>query len=158
VGLATRLRAVTAGARLASWVGVRLVACMTASALAVGYAAGCHAPAAPRPAAHLRCAGDRIGRVAIEGAPVRAVAPLAVLAGTLDDPPRTERVRRLVIALLHATGYPRATIAVRRHAGCGTELDVLVRLGPHRSRPPTRARAAGELSFAPPLAGAGAPR
>lgn len=89
----------------------------------------CHGGIAPRPPVAAGCPADRIGKVAIEGAPAADVAPLAVLEGTLDDPARTTRTVAVATDFLRARGYPHATIAVTRHAGCGVELAVTVDRG-----------------------------
>ncbi|HEU0034389.1 MAG TPA: hypothetical protein VFQ53_27390 [Kofleriaceae bacterium] len=89
----------------------------------------CHTPATPR-APGLACAPGRIGKVTVTGAPRSAIAPLAVLEGTLDEPERTTRIVALTEALLHREGYPRAKLAVARHTGCGVELAVTAALGP----------------------------
>jgi outer membrane protein assembly factor BamA len=68
--------------------------------------------------------------VVIDGAPRSAVAPLAVLEGTLDDPPRTERVTAIATEALRTAGYARATLAVTRTLQCGIDLRVAVTLGP----------------------------
>ena len=92
----------------------------------VSLLAGCHGGIAPRPpvAASCRRRPDRRGDHH-RGAPAE-VAPLAVLEGTLDDPERTARTAQVATDLLHTHGYPRATIAVTRNAGCGVELAVAV--------------------------------
>ncbi len=80
------------------------------------------------------CAPHRIGRVDIAGADradaQRALAPLAVLEGTLDNPTRAARVARLATEALRTIGYPRAQIELDRSAGCGVELHARVTLGP----------------------------
>lgn len=90
----------------------------------------CHGQIAPRPPVASGCPQDRIGKVAIEGAEPRDVAPLAVLEGTLDDQERIERTRQVAADYLRARGYPHATIDVTRHAGCGMELAIAVDRGP----------------------------
>lgn len=60
----------------------------------------------------------------------RALAPLRVLEGTLDNPKRAERVAALASEALQTIGYPRAQIALDRGAGCGVELRARVTLGP----------------------------
>ena len=71
-----------------------------------------------------------IGKVAIEGAPPRDVAPLAVLEGTLDDQARIDRTTAVATDFLRTRGYPYATIKVERHTGCGVELAAFVDRGP----------------------------
>ena len=72
----------------------------------------------------------RVGAVAIDGATPGEVAPLAVLEGTLDDPPRAQRVAAVAEDLLRARGYARAKVRVSRVRGCGIELHVVVDRGP----------------------------
>ena len=93
--------------------------------------AACHGGISPRPPVAASCRADRIGAVTITGAAPAEVAPLAVLEGTLDDPDRTARTAQVATDLLHTQGYPRAQVAVSRHAGCGVELAVAVTRGPH---------------------------
>jgi outer membrane protein assembly factor BamA len=107
-----------------------LGAALVAGACAV---AGCHGGIAPRPPLAPTCRPDRIGAVTVTGAAPAEVAPLAVLEGTLDDPERTARTIEVATDLLHTQGYPRATVAVARHEGCGVELAVAVDRGPHYS-------------------------
>jgi hypothetical protein len=80
------------------------------------------------------CVAERIAHVDISGvpsgAPTDAVAPLAVLQGTLDDPRRTERVVRVATAALHAAGYAHAAMALSRTDRCGVSLTAAVTLGP----------------------------
>lgn len=80
------------------------------------------------------CEPHRIGKVDIQGAEDadarHALAPLAVLEGTLDNPLRAERVASLATEALRTIGYPRAQIALDRGAGCGVELRARVTLGP----------------------------
>src|SRR5579872_541685 len=71
-----------------------LAACRTAP---VGLYAR-EAPAVP-------CSSHRVGQVTVTGAPASAVPQLAVLAGTIDDPERTERVARVTADALRAQGY-----------------------------------------------------
>ena len=92
--------------------------------------AACHGGIVPRPPVVAGCPQGRIGKVTIEGASPREVAPLAVLEGTLDDPPRITRTAEVAADFLHARGYPHATIHVTRHAGCGVELAIAVDRGP----------------------------
>jgi len=99
-----------------------LAACRTAP---VGH----DAPAAP-------CSSHRVGQVTVTGAPASAVPQLAVLAGTIDDPERTERVARVAVDGLRAQGYADASIVVARRPGCrigsaprGIDLAVTVALG-----------------------------
>jgi outer membrane protein assembly factor BamA len=93
-----------------------LVACRAAPA-------GPLAPAAP-------CSSHRVGEVAVTGAPPAAVPQLAVLAGTLDDPERTDRIAQVATEGLRAQGYADAAIALARRAGCRIDLLVSVALGP----------------------------
>jgi outer membrane protein assembly factor BamA len=90
----------------------------------------CHGGIAPRPPVAAGCPAGRIGKVTIEGASPRDVAPLAVLEGTLDDPPRIARTTEVAVDFLRARGYPHATIDVTRRAGCGVELAIAVDRGP----------------------------
>jgi len=80
------------------------------------------------------CEPHRIGKVDIQGADGaeerHALAPLAVLDGTLDNPLRAERVASLATEALRTIGYPRAQIVLDRGAGCGVELHARVTLGP----------------------------
>lgn len=88
-------------------------------------------PAAPVAAL---CEPHRIGKVDLVGADRpevrRALAPLAVLEGTLDNPTRAQRVAALATEALRTIGYPRAQIVLDRGAGCGVELAARVTLGP----------------------------
>ena len=104
-----------------------LAACLAGA----GLLAGCHARIAPRPPVTASCRLDRIGAVTVTGAAPAEVAPLAVLEGTLDDPDRAARTAQVATDLMHTQGYPRATVAVTRHPGCGVELAVAVARGPH---------------------------
>ncbi|MFT3697497.1 MAG: hypothetical protein QM831_30420 [Kofleriaceae bacterium] len=92
---------------------------------------GCQ-PAAPveYPALAKDCSAERISRVAVHGATLSDVAPLAVLEGAFDDHDRTARITEVATELLHVRGYPNARIDVQRNEGCGVELDVAVALGP----------------------------
>jgi outer membrane protein assembly factor BamA len=90
----------------------------------------CHGVPAPHPPLTAGCSPSRVGRVIVEGAAASEVAPLAVLEGTLDDPPRTARIADVAAELLRARGYSRATVAVTRVHGCGVELHVAVARGP----------------------------
>lgn len=89
---------------------------------------------APRTPISSTCEPNRIGKVDIQGADsadVRhALAPIAVLEGTLDNPLRADRVASLATEALRTIGYPRAQIALDRSAGCGVELTAKVTLGP----------------------------
>jgi outer membrane protein assembly factor BamA len=92
--------------------------------------AGCHvAPAGYAPVA-TSCAFNRIGTVTVTGAPRDAVPQLAVLAGTFDDPERTERIAEIAASALRSRGHARARLAITRRTGCGVDLDVAVTLGP----------------------------
>jgi len=68
--------------------------------------------------------------VIIEGAPRSALAPLAVLEGTLDDRPRLARIAKVAAEGLRARGYLRAEISIARDASCGIDLVAEVTLGP----------------------------
>jgi outer membrane protein assembly factor BamA len=76
------------------------------------------------------CVFNRVGEVAVTGAPRDAVPGLAVLEGTLDDPERTARIAEVATGALRAQGYARAALAITRRAGCGVDLNVAVTLGP----------------------------
>lgn len=93
-------------------------------------AVACHGGPVPHPPLPAGCEPSRVGKVTIEGATAAEVAPLAVLDGTLDDPPRTQRVAEVAAQLLRARGYSRAKVAVQRVHGCGVELRVAVERGP----------------------------
>lgn len=82
----------------------------------------CHASLAPRPPVMELCSRKAIERVTVEGAEPWEVAPLAVLEGTLDDPPRAERVTRVATELLQARGYPYARVSLVRLKTCGIEI------------------------------------
>lgn len=97
--------------------------------LALTVLAGCGAAPAGRAAVTVPCSTHRIGRVAITGAPRAAVAQLAVLEGTLDDPERTARIAQVAADGLRTQGYRDAEITVTRRPGCGVDLDVAVALG-----------------------------
>src|SRR5207237_2718373 len=75
------------------------------------------------------CWADRIGSVTVSGAPAAAVAQLAVLEGTLDEPARTDRIAQVALDALRGQGYSRATLAVTRTPGCFVDLHVAVTLG-----------------------------
>lgn len=92
--------------------------------------AACGGAPASYPKITAPCAGDRIGTVTVSGASRAAVAQLAVLEGTLDDPSRTDRIATVALDGLRAQGYPHATLAVTRAAGCFVDLHVAVTLGP----------------------------
>jgi hypothetical protein len=104
---------------------VRLLLCTLWVTLALATAGITRASADP-------CVAERIARVDIEGARghTDALAPLAVLQGTLDDPRRTERVVRVATTALRAAGYARATIDLAREDRCGVSLTATVTLGP----------------------------
>ena len=95
--------------------------------------AACARPAPQAPIAAV-CTPERIGNVAIHGGVEKdaraALAPVAVLEGTLDNPARAERVATLATEALRAEGYPRAAVALERKPGCGVELVAHVTLGP----------------------------
>jgi outer membrane protein assembly factor BamA len=100
----------------------------------VGLLACAQPEVAPRTPITSTCEPHRIGRVDIQGADSaeaqHALAPLAVLEGTLDNPLRAQRVAGLATEALRTIGYPRAQIALDRGAGCGVELTARVTLGP----------------------------
>ena len=75
------------------------------------------------------CSLHRVGDVVVTGAPRELVPQLAVLAGTLDDPERTDRIARVAIDGLRARGYADAAIAIARRPGCRVDLHVAVTLG-----------------------------
>jgi outer membrane protein assembly factor BamA len=76
------------------------------------------------------CGTERIGRVAVTGAPRGAVPALTVLEGTYDDPERTARIAQAATEALQWRGYAQAKIDVTRDAQCFTDLHVAVTLGP----------------------------
>jgi len=90
----------------------------------------CHVPPPDRAVVAGRCAFNRIGEVTVTGAPRDAVPQLVVLEGTVDDPPRTERIAQTATAALRTAGYAQARLAIARRAGCRVDLDVAVALGP----------------------------
>jgi len=92
--------------------------------------AACHPGQPGRQPIAASCAAGRIGAVHVAGAARADLAALTVLEGTLDDPPRTQRIIELVSESLRAQGHAKATVAVTRATGCGIELDVQVTLGP----------------------------
>jgi outer membrane protein insertion porin family len=128
-GPVEQARAVSDGRAVALPPGVRL-----ATASLVGLLACAQTEALPRTPITETCEPNRIGKVDIEGANSadarRALAPIAVLEGTLDNPHRAERVATLATEALRTIGYPRAQIALDRGAGCGVELHAQVTLGP----------------------------
>ncbi len=89
----------------------------------------CHAPILSRPPVVAECSLKAVDKVTVEGAQPWEVAPLAVLEGTLDDPPRTERITKVATELLQARGYPFAKIQVSRLKTCGVELVAKVERG-----------------------------
>jgi outer membrane protein assembly factor BamA len=90
----------------------------------------CHSQIAARPPVLETCSRKAVERVTVEGAQAWEVAPLAVLEGTLDDPPRAERVTQVASELLQARGYPWAQIRLVRIKTCGVEIVALVDRGP----------------------------
>lgn len=103
---------------------------MRAHVLTLTALAGCHvAPSGYAPVV-TPCAFNRIGTVTVTGAPRDAVPQLAVLAGTFDDPERTERIAEIAASALRSRGYARASLAITRRTGCRVDLDVAVTLGP----------------------------
>jgi outer membrane protein assembly factor BamA len=130
-----RCRGVRCGSSFALSVLVRLATASLAGLLACAPTEA--PPRTPTPSTtqpSVACAPHRIGKVGIHGADsaeaTAALAPLAVLEGTLDNPKRAERVASLATEALRTIGYPRATIALDRGAGCGVELHARVTLGP----------------------------
>jgi outer membrane protein assembly factor BamA len=112
-----------AGAPLAEASGVRALLGLTVLA-ACAVSPGRAQVAAP-------CSSHRIGAVTVAGAPREAVAQLAVLEGTVDEPDRTERIAQIATRALRAAGYADASIAVTRRLGCHVDLEVAVALGTH---------------------------
>jgi outer membrane protein assembly factor BamA len=99
-------------------------------ALVLALVAACRVPAGERAPLAGRCAFNRIGEVAVTGAPRDAVPQLTVLEGTLDDPERTARTAASATTALRTAGYAQARLAIARRAACRVELDVVVELGP----------------------------
>lgn len=99
-----------------------------ALALTVLVACGA-APVGRAPLGRAPCSLHRVGDVIVTGAPREAVPQLAVLAGTLDEPERTDRIARVAIDGLRARGYADAAIAIARRPGCRVDLHVAVTLG-----------------------------
>ena len=66
----------------------------------------------------------------VEGGTRDDVPQLAILAGTLDNAERTERIASVSAQVLRERGYPRAEVRVTRKQGCGVELVVAVDKGP----------------------------
>ena len=79
------------------------------------------------------CAFNRIGEVAVTGAPREEVPQLAVLEGTFDDPERTDRIVQIATNGLRARGYADAAISIARRPGC--RVDLHVALGRQRVHP-----------------------
>lgn len=98
--------------------------------LLVATLAACHPGRPTPPPGPMACDADRIGAVVVSGASRAELAPLAVLEGTLDDPARTERIARVALEGLRATGHAKATLVVTRRVGCGVELHARVVRGP----------------------------
>lgn len=76
------------------------------------------------------CSDMRIGKVLVSGAASTDVPALAVLAGTIEDPPRTNRIVAAATDALRFRGFTLAEIAVSRKVGCFVDLQVAVSLGP----------------------------
>lgn len=126
-------RRVRDGAALALSVRVRfrsLIGYVVGIAVGLRLLAGCQRPPEPRAPIAPTCAANRIGQVIVEGAPRSAIAPLAVLEGTLDDRPRLARIAKVAAEGLRARGYLRAEISITRDASCGIDLTAEVTLGP----------------------------
>jgi len=87
------------------------------------------APSGYAPVA-MPCGSHRVGQVTVTGAPRDAVAPLAVLEGTFDDPERIDRIAEIASRALRTRGYARAALAITRRPGCHIDLEVAVTLGP----------------------------
>ena len=92
--------------------------------------AACRHPQATYPPIKAACSDARVGSVIVEGGSRDDVPQLAVLAGTLDNGERTERIAQVSTELLRGRGYPRAQVRVTRRAGCGVDLVVAVAKGP----------------------------
>src|SRR5260221_5348010 len=86
----------------------------------------CHPVVTPRPPVIAACSIKAVDKVTVEGAQPWEIAPLAVLEGTLDDPPRADRIARVATELLQARGYSWARISVVRLKTCGVELHAKV--------------------------------
>lgn len=86
-------------------------------------------PLRPDPVA-TPCGTERIGSVAVTGAPRGAVPALTVLEGTYDDPARTARIVQAATEALQWRGYAQAKIEVTHRAQCFTDLHVAITLGP----------------------------
>jgi outer membrane protein assembly factor BamA len=117
-------RGLSAGAKLALRAGVQrsILVCLCVAA--------CRHPQATYPPIAAACSDDRVGSVIVDGGSRDDVPQLAVLAGTLDNPERTERIAAVSTELLRGRGYPRAAVRVSRRRGCGVELVVTVAKGP----------------------------
>jgi hypothetical protein len=114
------------GARLAVPAGVRLHHVLWL----VLWLAACGAPQVrPDPVA-TPCGTERIGTVAVTGAPRGTVPALTVLEGTYDDAARTARIVQAATEALQWRGYAQATIDATRSVACFTDLHVAVTLGP----------------------------
>jgi outer membrane protein assembly factor BamA len=108
------------------WVSVVLARCC----LSLLGLIGCAAMPSPRTPVVTSCSLKAVDQVTIEGVEPWEVAPLAVLDGTLDDPPRTERIAKVAAEQLQARGYPWARIEVERIRHCGIEIHAKVQRGP----------------------------
>lgn len=92
--------------------------------------AACRHPQATYPAIAAPCTDARVGNVIVVGGTRDDVPQLAVLAGTLDNTERTERIAGVSAQALRDRGFPRAEVRVTRQQGCGVELVVTVDKGP----------------------------
>src|SRR5262245_14081962 len=92
----------TVGAALALRAGVpsRIVVCLLVAA--------CRHPRATHPPIPAPCTAERVGSVELIGGSADDVPQLVVLAGTLDNPARTDRIAQVSTELLRGRGYPRA--------------------------------------------------
>jgi len=120
--------------------------------LILSVVAACRVPPAERVAVRGACAFNRIGEVAVSGAPRDAVPQLAVLEGTVDDPERMARVVETATGALRTAGYARARISVARRVGCRIDLKVAVALGTRYRIADIAFEPAGELPDAERLA------
>jgi len=89
---------------------------------------GTHAP--DHPSIATPCSDIRVGQVLVTGAPASSVPALRVLAGTIDDPLRADRIVAFATDRLHTQGFARANIELTRTRGCFVDLHVAVALGP----------------------------
>jgi outer membrane protein assembly factor BamA len=92
---------------------------------------GCGRAAAPQLApVATPCTEMRVGTVTVVGASRSAVAALAILEGTIDDPARTARILETARQTLQFQGYAHATVSLSRQIACFADLHVAVDLGP----------------------------